>query len=219
MIPTIVLNLAYIALVGSTFTRTVVWLRVMILMGSVCFITYGLLAGIPSMVFWNVLTGSLHVVNLARIARTRRATTSSPTEEWFRVNVFDAVDGQAFNAIWSGGRRSVYTDQVLTRQNVRPGTVAVIVRGLIDVYVDDRFVQRLGPGSFLGEMSYVSGHGATAVTVARGQVDLHEWDVAVLESLGAKELSAVRAFEQAVMRSLVTKMSAHEASSAQELAR
>lgn len=206
MIATVVLNFAYVVLVCSTFTRTVLWLRLMVLAGSWCFITYGVLAGIWSMVFWNVLTATLHIVNLLRIARSRRVGAGSPTEEWFRVNVFADLDRVDFNAIWEKGCYVIYKDRVLTSQDVAYDRLALIVSGIVDVQVNGQTVRQLGPGDFLGEMSFVSGDTASADTVARGSVKLREWDREDLRELDEKNGTASRALEQSIMRALVSKI-------------
>lgn len=206
MLDTLLLNLAYVALLGSTFTRTALQLRLMILVGSFFFITFGVLVGIPSMVIWNAVIATLHLVNIARIVRRQRTTTVSVEAEWMRQVVFADMEPTAFNRMWAASWVGEYDGHTLTKQGESHGRLAILMSGVIDVWIDGAIVNRLGPGAMIGEMSLMSGSVATATTSAAGHAVVQEWERAELALLGADDPLIGRAVEQAALRSMVYKM-------------
>ena len=66
LIAVIVLNFAYIALLASTFTRNLTWLRVALVVASIAFAVFGLLEDILSIVLWNIAIGASHLYRIVR---------------------------------------------------------------------------------------------------------------------------------------------------------
>ncbi len=206
MFETVVLNTAYVALVGSTFTRTALQLRLMILSGSCGFVLFGLLADIPSMAAWNALVGVLHIINIVRIVRRQRTRTTDVQADWLRQVVFAELEPATFNRMWESSWVGDYDGRTLTRQGEAHSRLAIIVSGMVDVRIDGEIVNRLGPGAMIGEMSLMSGSVATATTTAVGRVVVREWERSKLASLGQEDADVGRAVEQAALRSMVYKM-------------
>ncbi len=205
MTATIVLNLTYLVLVSSTFTRTAIWLRLFVCVGSVGFITFGVMTDVPSMVIWNALIGSMHIVAVARILRRRRETTAGPQADWIRRVVFADLEPALFNLLWTASWAAEYDDHTLTVQGTAHDRLAIVLSGVVDVRIDGVLINRLGPGAMIGEMSMMSGSVATADTRAAGPVVLREWNRAELLALGDAEAAIGRSVEQAALRSIIYK--------------
>lgn len=214
MVAIIVLNLAYAVLLGATFTRTAVALRLMIVVGSLGFVAFGLMADIPTMTLWNSITAVFHLVALIRIAAQRRAKTTEPQADWIRTVVFADLESPLFNRLWAASSVGHYTNHFLTLQGESHGRLAVVLSGVVEVCVDGQLVNQLGPGAMLGEMSLSSGAVATADTKAVGPVIIREWDRDALLRLASKEGAIGRSIDQAALRSTVTKMQARPAAPA-----
>ena len=76
----VVLNAAYVALLASTFTRTITRLRAMLVLAAVAFVIYGLVEDIPSMVGWNIAIGSMHAWRIVRDYRQQKLVSLTPPE-------------------------------------------------------------------------------------------------------------------------------------------
>ena len=150
----LVLNFAHIVLVIAAFTRSVRWLRYLLIVGSFASVTFGLISGFAAIVFWNLLIGGLHTFRVIRDLRAERAVSLSEDERAIRDLVLRDVSEFDFHMFWAMGRDASYTDESIVAAGSRPDTVGLIVDGVAQVVGTDIDV-KLERGQLIGEMSYV----------------------------------------------------------------
>ena len=150
----LLINLAYVALLGSAFTRTVTWLRVLLTLGSALFVVYGIVEGITSIIVWNTIIGVFHATHVVRDERSRRAVRLNPDEAAYRDEWFADLDDFDFNCVWSLGRSARVNGQIIEAGS-RPEEIALILEGRAVVERGDTAVATLSRGHLIGEMSFV----------------------------------------------------------------
>ena len=198
------LNLAYVALLSSTFTRTVRVLRLLLIVASVCFITFGLVTGLASMVVWNIVIGGMHTYRVVRDIQAERSVSLTADERETRDLVLSGVSDFDFHVLWSMGREVVYADERIVAAGARPDTVGLILDGSVSI-VGAGEDKTLGRGALIGEMSYVSGRPASVEVMATESVSLRIWDQRDLTSLARTHPPSARAFEGLITRDLARK--------------
>lgn len=179
----IVLNLGYVALLGSTQMRTIPRIRVVLLIASAGFMSFAVLTGIWSMLIWNLVTVTLHVVSLGRHARRDRPIELTDDEERCRRETFPAASVADFRAAWSAGVERRLTNTVLTTRGAPARALSLITAGTIEIRDRGRVLAQLRPGSFVGEVSVLGDAPACADAVAIGDATIRQWSVDDLTAL------------------------------------
>ncbi len=202
----LILNLAYLALVSSTFFRRVLWLRAMLVAGAIGFVAYGAINGITSMVVWNIIIGVLHGRQLLRFVLARRAVELSEEDERLRVALFPRLDRFDFHSLWSMGIDDEFVDVRLTVAGQPSHAVYLILDGIVEVRAGEAVVAELGPGALVGEISFVADGVASADTFTIGRVRVREWDQTRLATLDQLNPTAARALQLYIGQDLAKKL-------------
>ena len=201
----LVLNAAYVALLASTFTRTVVWLRCMLVLAAIAFIIYGSIESIRSMVLWNIAIGSMHAYRIVRDYRQQRSVQLDSIESAARDEFFPALGDFDFHMLWCMGTEVAYQDQTVIHAGTRPQTVSLVLEGTARIESQGVVTRGIRRGGLLGEMSFVSGRNAEVDVVARGPLVVRQWDQRQLSSLDQVHPASARAFRDLMSRDLVVK--------------
>ncbi len=202
-----VINLAYAALLTSTFTRTLTRLRSMLIVGAVCFVVYGAVEGIRSMVVWNVVIGSLHASRLIRDARTRREVQLSFEERMIREVHFPDLSEFDFHALWAmGAADAPASGDVLIERGSQPESVSLVLDGSVAVQTADGAEVELGSGFLFGEMSFVSGKAADATVIAGTDLRIRRWEQRKLATLDQVHPPGARALRKLIAADLTAKI-------------
>jgi len=201
----LVVNFAYVALFASTFTRTVTWLRSMLVVAAIAFIVFGSIEGIWSIVAWNIAIGSMHAFRIARDILQQRSVALTNDEESLRDEFFPGLSDFDFNMLWSMGQQVGYSDEVVIAQQSLPQTTSLVLSGTAVIEQNNQVVRGIRRGGLLGEMSLVSGRPSEVNVIARGGVVVHQWDQRHLTSLDQVHPASARAFRELLQRDLVEK--------------
>lgn len=201
----IFLNLAYVALLSSTFTRTVSRLRVMLVAGAALFVAFGLAIDNTAMVVWNILIGGLHLARLIKDERSQRRVTLTRGEALHRDAYFPTLSDFDFNLLWHMGAPVEYCNEAVLARGERPQMVSLILEGQAEIWSDGEVVRTVGVGGLLGEMSFVS-PGPSAVNVRSAErLVTREWRQRDLASLDQLRPSVARALNAYISRDLAAK--------------
>lgn len=203
---TIVLNMAYVAMLGSTHMRTATRIRVMLLVASVGFTAFAVLTGIWSMLAWNLVTSALHIVSLVRQVRAGRSVELSDLETRWRQYTFPTASPAAFRAAWAAGRERRMTDAVLTTLGHAPPALSLIVDGSVEVRDGGHLLARLGPGAFVGEMGTLRDRPACADAATVGDVTVRQWSAHDLATLADADPAAERELRRAATADALAKL-------------
>ncbi len=182
------------------------WLRWALIAAAFAFIAYGSLAGIWSMVIWNVIIGSLHGFQQFKHLRARSKVVLSAEDERFRQMLFPDLDEFDFHCLWSLGEEGTMTGEQLTTQGEPSESLWLVLDGVVEVWTDGELTNRLSTGSLVGEMSYLSEGLAVADTVPIGSVLLRRWPQSALRVFNEVNPTASKAFFETISNDLSRKL-------------
>lgn len=202
----LILNGAYIALLISAFTRTLTWLRIMLIVAAAVFIVFGIVEDIWTMVAWNILIGGMHLTRIVRERRQRGLVVLTQEEQAIRDEFFAELSDFDFHLLWCLGEPTTFNNELIIEAGTIPEAVLLVVHGAAGIeHQGDRFAG-VGRGGLLGEMSYVSSTPADVDVRAVGELEVHRWDKRRLASLDHVHPSAGRAFRELIEQNLVRKV-------------
>ena len=206
LIAVIVLNFAYIALLASTFTRNLTWLRVALVVASIAFAVFGVLEDILSIVLWNIAIGASHLFRIVRDYRQQHSVKLTAKEQTERDEFFPELSDFDFHLLWCMGRDVHYEGQALLHAGKLPDTVSLVLEGTVVVEGNQgEALRNLNRGALVGEMSYISGTSAGHDVRAQGAVAVKQWDQRQLASLDRLHPASARAFQELISLDLVAK--------------
>jgi len=203
----IVGHIAYVFLIISMMMRTMHWLRFFaILAGSISAVYYYTLGDYVS-VFWESLFSLVNIIQLTLLAIENRRGKFSEEEQLFFESVLRNVErSHARRLIKAGKWQEVDAGETLVVQGTWPKRLKFIVSGHANITVDDREIAFVGPGDFLGEMSFLTGKAASATSTAITPVRFLSFELAHLETHLDKHADLRHALEAGFNRNLVEKL-------------
>ena len=177
-------NLIFI--IGSSF-KNAFWLRVALVFGSIFEVIYFANVGdkpIWAEIFWIIL---IAIVNIYMIVITllEKGFVNLNKDETFIYNkVFSKMDKTLFKKLLNAGYWKILQDkQIIFREQEPTNSLILLCDGEASVIVHNNQVATLYPGSFIGEISFLSGGNATATVMAANQIKLFIWDKKPLTKL------------------------------------
>jgi CRP-like cAMP-binding protein len=203
---TLVLNVAYAVLVGSTFTRRILWLRIALVIAGAMFVLYGVISDNWTMIFWNSVTSVLHARQAIRYVESQRDVTLSPEDAAIHATWFADVEPFDFQTLWTMGETRQYREEALAREGCEQSRLMLILDGSAVVNANGRDIGVLEQGDLVGEMSFISGAPATATVVPQDLVVVREWDQSRLHALDHLNPSAATALRKCIQVNLTEKL-------------
>lgn len=191
------IHFGYALMLVALMARDVLWLRSVLVVAQSLLAAYGALNGIVGMAAWNAAFVLINAVWAVRIVAERRSVQLPPELAALHQNPFAAFTAREFLRFWQGGVDHTFaTGQALTASGDAPAYLHLVTAGRVSVQMADRPALSLGPGRFVGEMSFITGMPASADVRADGVVITRAWPVQTLRAqaktpLSGKLLSAI----------------------------
>ena len=203
----IVGHIAYVFLIVSMMMRTMHWLRIFaICAGAISAIYYFTLGDFVSM-FWESLFSFVNIIQLTLLAIENRRGKFSEEEQLFFESVLRNVErAHARKLIKAGKWCEADTGEDLVVEGTWPKRLKFIVSGHANITLDGKDIAYVGPGDFLGEMSYLTGKAASATATAVTSVRYLSFERRLLESQLDKHADLRHALEAGFNRNLVEKL-------------
>jgi len=203
----IVGHIAYVFLIISMMMRTMHWLRLFaIAAGTISAIYYFTLGDYVS-VFWESLFSLVNIIQLTLLAIENRRGKFSEEEQVFFESVLRNVErAHARRLIKAGKWQEVDVGETLVVEGTWPKRLKFIVSGHANISVGGKEIAFVGPGDFLGEMSYLTGKAASATATAITPVRFLSFEQSALETQLDKHADLRHALEAGFNRNLVEKL-------------
>jgi CRP-like cAMP-binding protein len=190
----------------ALLARDVLVLRAVLVAAQGILAAYALSIGVIAIAGWNAVFVLINVVWVAVIVHERRAVQVPLHLAPIHQRHFAAMQPREFLAWWQRGRRELVQDVPLTRAGQHPATLDFIVSGMVRISRDGTVVAELARGSFVGEMSLVTGLPANADADAIGSAELQRWPRAELDGLRERDLTMWTKIQSAIGADLVDKI-------------
>jgi hypothetical protein len=178
------IHAANILLLGAYSVRDILWLRVLAVASSVAAMPYFLLQPTPlwAAFGWSVLFTGINVLQAWRLVVERRPVKLTAEEEEVRTLVFrDLPPKKVLQVISVGTWASASPGEQLIERGKPLESVALIVRGKVQVTHEGRPLGELGPGEVVGSALLLSGARAEVDAVTTEATRTIRWNAATLE--------------------------------------
>jgi hypothetical protein len=167
--------------------KDVLWLRLLIVLSCVAGIVFNYAiphTGSVAVIYWNILFLSINVVQIAIIMKERREVSFTEEEKELYDTLFRNFAPFEFMKLLRVGRWLEATKgEVLATEKKQLDDVMLIYNGLVNVEAEGQTLAQLKDGSFIGEMSFITGGDATATVRAVEPTRYLSWSKADLQKL------------------------------------
>ena len=179
----IILNLGYGLGIVALAVRDVLWLRSILMVSQLSLCTCATMLGNYNAAFWNLTFVCINLYHVIRLIRERRPIELPAELVDLHERIFSSMSKKEFLYFWQTGNARVVQDQLLIREGERQEDVSLILSGCVAVLKGGRTLAELGRGSFVAEMSFLTGDPASADVQASGEVEYVSWQQEKLRGL------------------------------------
>jgi hypothetical protein len=183
---TVVFFIANTLYVISYMLTSMLWLRVLAIIAAASTFPYFYFQLEPlwSALFWQGCFLAVNLVNLLILLFSMRAANFDEDEDLaYKIKFSDLKPYEVRPIFKYAKRTSVSAGHVLLKEGEHNRSLFLILEGGCKIIKNDIEVAVLGPGHFVGELSFLSDHDVSADVIAMGDVKLMSWDKSSLGPL------------------------------------
>lgn len=200
-------HLGYALMLCALIARDVLWLRGILVAAQSTLTAYAWLTDRPSMAAWNALFVVINTLWVLRILHERRAVELPPELRRIHERHFAAFSPPEFLRFWSQGEARSLRDRRLVGEGAMPTELLFIEQGEARVERGGGAeLVRLPAGSFVAEMSLLTGAPASADVVALGELQLRAWPIVLLRDMRQRQPLLWTRLQSAIGQDLVEKI-------------
>ena len=171
----LIINLGYFLVLCALLARDMLWLRSILMVAQCCFVFFGIQAQIVPVMAWNAVFLAINIYMVARILQERSRIVLPIDLTDIYQHKFTNLSQREFRRFWQWGEVVEFEHGVIYREGDNTNDLMLVLSGEVHIHKQGREIARLGPGSFIGEMSFLSGHPASAEAAAEGPVRCMAW--------------------------------------------
>lgn len=207
-------NFAFILVACSFMVKDILWLRLLSVTGSLCSIGYNTYVTAQPLwvpISWNLFFISLNFYHITKIIYGNRTIALNEKEQELYQMSFGQLNLIEFSKLIRMGQwRKADSGVDLVKEDQPMEELLMIYNGHVDIVVKDsdneteKIVNHLKDGQFIGEMSFLSNHPATATVRTVHPTEYVSWRQKDLKELMARNPSLLFSL-QAAMGAQITK--------------
>jgi hypothetical protein len=178
------IHAANILLIAAYSVRDILWLRVLAVASSLSAMPYFLLQPTPlwAAAGWSVVFTSINIYQTWCLVVERRPVKLTAEEEEVRKLVFQGLPPKkVLQAIGVGSWASASAGERLIERGKTLESIALIVRGKVQVTDNGRLLGELGPGAIVGSALLLSGARAEIDATTVEETRTLQWNVATFD--------------------------------------
>lgn len=179
----IVLNISYILVTIGLLVRDMLLLRSMITISEMLIIGWALTVGNPVIAGWNAVFLVINLVQIIRLIIERMPVKLPDELEDIYKNVFNELKEREFLYFWNTGKTISIKDEFLCRENQYQDELMLILDGQVSVRKNGNEIAKLKRGSFVAEMSFMTGEPSSADVVKTENTRCIVWSKEKLKHL------------------------------------
>lgn len=154
----------------------ILWLRVILISAQLSLVSYGVTTETMPVIFWNTLFVLINSVQVVRLIRARQPIDLPSDMVDIYEKYFKVMRRREFLYFWNMGTIHKVSDTLIIKQGEHQKDVALILSGLVEIVKDGKHITELTRGSFIAEMSFLTGKPASADVYARGTIRYISWN-------------------------------------------
>lgn len=190
--------------------KDILWLRVLTIFACIAGIIFNYYVHSTPLwvvIYWNLLFLIINLVQVAIIIKERREVDFSEEEKELYETLFKNFAPFEFMKLLRIGKWSeAMKDEVLAIEQKELANLMLIYNGLVKVEAEGETLAELKDGSFIGEMSFITGGTATATVKAVEQTRYLSWSKADLRQLFQRNPSMRFAMQTVISTDLTKKL-------------
>ena len=204
----VLVNSGYFLQLLALLTKDILWLRAILIVAQSVVCVYAYRIGVMPIFFWNIAFVTINCFRLAGILNERRPIKLPPDEEDTYRRTFSAMTRREFLYLWEMGHAQEHDNAQLIREGEKQKDHVLLLDGHVAVQREGKHLARLGRGTFVAEMSFVSGEPASADVIADGMVRARAWSQEKLLALEQLNPSLLIKLQNILARDLSSKVKA-----------
>lgn len=167
--------------------KDILWLRLLTVLACIAGIIFNyFVPATPlwTIIYWNLLFLAINIVQIGVIVKERSEVDFTEEEKELHETLFkNFAPFEFMKLLRVGGWLEAKKDEVLAIEAKPLDEVMLIYNGLVSVEADGQPLAQLKDGSFIGEMSFITGGAATATVRAVEPTRYLSWSKAELSRL------------------------------------
>lgn len=199
-------HLGHILMLVALSVHEIFWLRSILLGGQASLATFAILTGNRAAAFWHLLFFTINGIQVCRILRARRAVMIPADLQDLYAQVEALMSPKDFLDFWRMGSIHDIADNTIVRKGERQTNLLLILSGQVNVIRDGHLVARMERGSFVAEMSFLTGEPATADVNAQESVTYIAWGQESLRQLQQTNPQLLLKIQGVLGKDLITKI-------------
>ena len=203
---------ASILTAAAYLVKDILWLRVLTTFACVAGIIFNYNVHSTPLwvvIYWNLLFLVINLVQIAIIMKERREVSFTEEEKELYETLFkNFAPFEFMKLLRVGNWLEAKKDEVLAVEDKELANVMLIYNGIVGVEADGQLLTQLKDGSFIGEMSFITGGAASATVRAVEPTRYLAWSKADLGRLFQRNPS-MRFAMQTVLSTDLTKKLMH----------
>lgn len=200
-------HISYVLLIVSVMMRKMTHLRMVAISAGTFSAVYYVKVGDPVSFFWETLFSLVNAVQLLILFVENRRGRFSAEEQSFIDTALKGLERvHARKLVRLGTWQDLPDNEVLIVEDTTPLYLYFVVNGTAEVERHGRVIGVVGPGDFLGEMSYLTGKHATATVRTLTPMRCLVFDRKALRAHLGRHSEVRHALEAGFNRNLVDKL-------------
>ena len=203
----IILNLGYALTFIALAIREVLWLRTTLTAAQISLFSYHYFyVDNTSAAFWTAIFVIVNTYNIIKILLERRPKLIPDEIQDLYDGIFKSLNSNEFLYFWNMGTIKSVKDKYLIKSGNHQNNLLLVLSGIANVEVNETPIASLGRGSFIAEISFLSGEPASADVHATGELIFVAWDSERLKNLKHDNPSFWMKLQHALSEDLIKKV-------------
>lgn len=207
----IIINVAYgMYLIASGFKK-ILYLRIALVAAGLLEIWYFAITApvdLLSSIIWGLLFVIINIFMIGLYIYEHKSLALKDDEAKLYYMVFQKMEKVLFRKLMKEGHWiSCPQNSILIKENDNTNTLLLLFEGKIQIDSGGKTITILNPGSFIGEISFLTGGAATATAITQTESRLFCWDkkslVKLLEHNPTMEVEMMKIFSSDLVTKLV----------------
>jgi CRP-like cAMP-binding protein len=185
---------------------SVLWLRIVLVIGACFYIATGVVLGLNSMIAWHIAYALVNLAHVVLLIRDQSDRSLPPEIRDLYHSRFIGLKPREFERLLKINEEVTTSSSKLLTEGEANDRLFLVTSGEIVVHKNGNQVDRRGPGDFIGEMSVLTGEPASADVTVPGSARYCYWSLQDLENLRTKNLPLYNRFMMIVGQNVVEKL-------------
>ena len=203
----IILNIGYALTFIALAIREVLWLRTTLTAAQISLFTYHFFyAENISAAFWTAIFIAVNTYNIIKILLERRPKMIPEEIRDLYDGIFESLTSSEFLYFWNMGTIKSVMGEYLIKSGEHQKNLLLVLNGTANVEVNKKPIAYLNRGTFIAEISFLSGEPASADVFTKNELIFVSWNSERLKNLKDENPSFWMKLQHALSEDLIKKV-------------